>query len=243
MPAGYFNATDKTGYYAAGSPELSQHGNNAYGAHRPVSFGVHDGKTTGPNLAGYAPRAPHSTALQTGGRVGMPAGYFNATDKTGYYAEGSAELSNHGNNAYGAHRAVSFGVHDGKTAGPNLAGYAPRAPHSTALQTGGEDPYSMIVNPETGRRVSIYGKTGQRVLRKYSGEMKGGGRNKKGVVNLKGNLKGKRGGDWPGYPKLTTCRKCGAGNACTRPGTAMGEPVYHCTQCDAYWCNKYSTSY
>ena len=39
-------------------------------------------------------------------------------------------------------------------------------------QTGGSG-YSMIVNPETGRRVSIYGKIGQAVLKKYVSHING----------------------------------------------------------------------
>ena len=34
--------------------------------------------------------------------------------------------------------------------------------------------YNKIVNPETGRKVSIYGKIGQRIVKKYIYELQGG---------------------------------------------------------------------
>lgn len=107
---------------------------------------------------------------QRGGRVSMPSAYYNPGDNTHYYPTGSSELTSHGNNAYGPHHAVSYGAPGPSSnfTGPNYAGYSPQHPHSTALQTGGSHPYDRIVNPETGRRVSIYTKKGREVLRNYA---------------------------------------------------------------------------
>ena len=114
----------------------------------------------------------HNTrkSTQKGGRVAMPIQYFDPTSTlTNYYPAESPELTQFGNNAYGAHYPVSYGMpgpNDGLV-GPNLAAYEISSPHSSPLQTGGGNPYEMIVNPETGRRVSVNGKIGRRVLRNY----------------------------------------------------------------------------
>ena len=113
---------------------------------------------------------PTRKSKQKGGGVAMPIQYFDPTSTvTKYYPTGSPELANYGNNAYGVHHPVSNGMPgpvDGFV-GPNLAPYESSHPHSSPLQTGGGHPYGMIVNPETGRRVSVHGKTGRRVLRRY----------------------------------------------------------------------------
>lgn len=104
------------------------------------------------------------------GGVSMPIQYFDPTSTlTNYYPTGSPELTQFGNNAYGTHHPVSYGVSGPgeNLIGPNLAPYEISTPHSTALQTGGGNPYGMIVNPETGRRVSVNGKIGRSVLRNY----------------------------------------------------------------------------
>ena len=82
-----------------------------------------------------------------------------------YFPTGSSELVPK-NGAYGETVATSFGknvpsLYSKNMVGPNLAPY----PNATNLQTGGA--YDSIVNPETGRKVSIYGKTGQKVLNNY----------------------------------------------------------------------------
>ena len=101
---------------------------------------------------------------QNGGKTLMPLRYFNPKSNVpSYYPTGSPQLET-GNSAYGPNVAVSYGVPTGegfnRMNGPNLGPF----PDSTKTQTGG---YSKIVNPITGRKVSIYSKTGKNVIRTY----------------------------------------------------------------------------
>ena len=100
------------------------------------------------------------------GGVGLPMEYFNPNSKvTHYYPSGDHHLKL-GNNAYGPQVAVSYGAtttgSSGYT-GPNMAPY----PNSTATHTGGGALYDRIVNPETGRKVSLFTSKGKRVLKNY----------------------------------------------------------------------------
>ncbi len=106
---------------------------------------------------------------QSGGRTLMPIQYFepNATSPR-YYPAGSPELNTaNASFASGPYIPVSYGaptgpVHPGFT-GPDMGPY----PNSTALQTGGGSVYDSIVNPETGRKVSIFTKKGRKILENY----------------------------------------------------------------------------
>ncbi len=104
---------------------------------------------------------------QSGGRVLMPIQYFDPNAEVPhYYSKGDSHL-NTGNNAYGVYRPVSYGEPTGPGfkgyTGPNLGPY----PHSTKTQTGGKSVYDSIVNPETGRKVSIFTKKGRNILEQY----------------------------------------------------------------------------
>ena len=56
--------------------------------------------------------------------------------------------------------------------GPDLGPVRTDGDHS-GTQTGGA--YNFIINPETNRRVSIYGRVGKRVIRNYISQMGGKG--------------------------------------------------------------------
>ena len=101
---------------------------------------------------------------QKGGKNVLPIRYFNPNQSVPkYYPSGSPQLDT-GNSAYGPNVGVSYGVSTGegfnRMNGPNLGPY----PNSTKTQTGG---FNKIVNPDTGRKVSIHSKTGKQVLKSY----------------------------------------------------------------------------
>lgn len=103
---------------------------------------------------------------QTGGRVGMPIQYFDPKASVPAYYHAGHHLLKPGNTAYGPSSAVSYGEPTGfgkGLTGPNLAPY----PNSTKTQTGGSSPYDKIVNPATGRKVSLFSKKGREVLGNY----------------------------------------------------------------------------
>ena len=110
---------------------------------------------------------PSNKKKQAGGRVSMPLQYYDPTAKVpSYYATGDSHLNN-GNNAYGVYQPISFGQETGSGfkgyIGPNLGPY----PESTNTQTGGSAVYNSIVNPETGRKVSLFTKKGRHILEQY----------------------------------------------------------------------------
>ena len=101
---------------------------------------------------------------QKAGAVTLPMEYFNPKYEGNY---NSTNNTTKHNSAYGPILARSGMVpipgSDSNLASPNLAPY----PKATNLQTGGEHPYNYIRNPDTGRKVNIFGKTGKRVLKNY----------------------------------------------------------------------------
>ena len=104
---------------------------------------------------------------QTGGRVSMPIQYYDPlADVPHYYSKGDHHLNN-ANTAYGPYSAVSFGEPTGVGfkgfTGPNLAA----SPNNTKTMTGGGSVYDTIVNPATGRKVSLFTKKGRDVLENY----------------------------------------------------------------------------
>jgi len=97
---------------------------------------------------------------QKGGRVTMPSEYFG-NDSGRYFQNGAPELQM-ANSAYGKNHPTSRGV----LIADNLSGPDLGATRHSGMQTGGAE-FQYIVNPETGRKVSIHGKTGQKVLKNY----------------------------------------------------------------------------
>ena len=106
-----------------------------------------------------AKRSPKSKQ-QKGGRVTMPSEFYGR-DSGRYFKAGSPELQI-ANSAYGINQATSRGV----LIGENLSGPDLGPTRHNGVQTGGAE-FQYIVNPETGRKVSVHGKTGQRVLKNY----------------------------------------------------------------------------
>jgi len=51
--------------------------------------------------------------------------------------------------------------------GPNGSGSLGASPGHSGQQTGGGEAFSYIINPKTGRKVSIFGKTGLQILKRY----------------------------------------------------------------------------
>lgn len=108
---------------------------------------------------------------QTGGRVSLPAHYFNPHNNTGYYSSGSPELTIP-DSAYGPSFPTSHGVSiPGHLMGPDLGPY----PNPSTQQTGG---YSYIVNPKTGRNVLVTGRLGKSILKQYLNQLGGSYKNR-----------------------------------------------------------------
>ena len=154
MPSEYYG-NNSGRYFENGAPEL-QMANSAYGANRATSRGV----LIGDNMSGPDLGPTNTSGRQTGGRVSMPSEYYGKN--SGRYFEGGAPELQIANSAYGANRATSRGVLIGKNmSGPDLG-----PTNTSGKQTGGGE-FQFIVNPESGRKVSIHGKTGQKVLKNY----------------------------------------------------------------------------
>ena len=94
--------------------------------------------------------------------VQMPMQYYDPNNHSTYAVKPPALEAS----AYGKTYAVSHGMPScNNMVGPNLG----PSPGSSGLQTGGRaELYSKIVNPATGRKVSIYSNIGKRVLRNYA---------------------------------------------------------------------------
>ena len=56
-------------------------------------------------------------------------------------------------------------------------------------QRGGGDLFSKITNPETGRRVSVYSKTGNKIIRNYLQFLRGGANREKNIITFKNGAK------------------------------------------------------
>jgi hypothetical protein len=98
---------------------------------------------------------------QQGGASVLPSEYFGS-DSGRYFPAGSTQL-NITPSAYGPNIATSHGIMINPTlSGPDLGPTS----HS-GMQTGGKKTWDFIVNPETGRKVSIRSPTGKKVLAKY----------------------------------------------------------------------------
>ena len=107
------------------------------------------------NSNGVYKRNVSNKKNQKGGRVTMSSQYFGRnTDK--YYPAGSSELVHQGNK--------TLAGHDLSPSQPNNT--------LTGLQTGGRnDPFDFIFDPNTNKKVSIYGKRGQEILKDYFKEI------------------------------------------------------------------------
>lgn len=106
----------------------------------------------------------------SGGGAQLPIQWFKpGSQMTKYYPSGSPQLKP-GASAYGPTVAVDMGHSTGNThkghVGPNYGPMSPKSP-SSGLMTGGGNPYNSIVNPFTGRKCSIFSKTGRDVLAYY----------------------------------------------------------------------------
>ena len=155
MPSEYFGENTHK-FHEANSPALFM-GEHAYGKSSPTSHGVDLGNNTvGPDLATYEPNAVHHSGMQTGGNK----------RNMGFHEANSPALVM-GEHAYGKSSPTSHGVDLGNnTVGPDLATYEPNAVHHSGMQTGGSI-FTQIMNPKTHRMVSIYGKTGKKILNNY----------------------------------------------------------------------------
>ena len=97
---------------------------------------------------------------QKGGRVTMPSEYFGK-DSGRYFEAGSPQLQI-SPSAYGRNYPTSHGIIiEQNMMGPDLG-----PTQNSGMQTGGAE-FQYIVNPESGRKVSIHGKTGKKVLKNY----------------------------------------------------------------------------
>ena len=154
MPSEYYGKNSGR-YFEAGAPEL-QIANSAYGANHATSRGVLiSNDMSGPDLG-----PTRHSGMQTGGRVTMPSEYYGKN--SGRYFEAGAPELQIGNSAYGRNHATSRGVLiENHMSGPDLG-----PTRHSGMQTGGAE-FQYIVNPESGRKVSIHGKTGQKVLKNY----------------------------------------------------------------------------
>ena len=154
MPSEYYGI-ESGRYFPSGSPEL-QIANSAYGKNYPTSRGI----LIADNLSGPDLGATKNSGMQTGGRVTMPSEYYGKNSGR-YFQAGSPELQI-ANSAYGKNYPTSRGI----LIADNLSGPDLGATRNSGMQTGGAE-FQYIVNPETGRKVSIHGKTGQKVLKNY----------------------------------------------------------------------------
>ena len=154
MPSEYYG-NNSGRYFEGGAPELKM-ANSAYGANRATSRGV----LIGNNMSGPDLGPTRTSGKQTGGRVSMPSEYYG--NNSGRYFESGAPELKIANSAYGVNRATSRGV----LIGNNMSGPDLGATRTSGKQTGGGE-FQFIVNPESGRKVSVHGKTGQRVLKNY----------------------------------------------------------------------------
>ena len=160
MPSRYFNADNRSHYFTEGSPELTL-GASPYGEQFPTSTVTPIGnRMLGPDL-GVSNSSLIKTAGQAGGRTVMPMRYFSPNNRAHYFTAGSPELTI-GNHPYGQSHAVSHGIPIGNNyLGPDLG-----VTNHSNIQTAGSM-FNRIVNPETGRKVSIYGKIGKKVIKNY----------------------------------------------------------------------------
>ena len=93
--------------------------------------------------------------------VQMPMQYYDPNNHSTYAVNPPALAPS----AYGTSYPVSHGMPScNNMVGPSLG----PSPGSSGLQTGGmAQLYSKIVNPDTGRKVSIHSNIGKRVLKNY----------------------------------------------------------------------------
>lgn len=156
MPSEYFGKNSGR-YHEQGSPILNI-SDSAYGKNIPTSRGT----IIGDNLMGPDLGPTSHSGIQTGGRITMPSEYFGK-DSGRYFEQGSPEL-NMSDSAYGKNIPTSRGT----IIGENLMGPELGPTSHSGIQTGG---FNKITNPATGRKVSIHGKIGQSVLKKYVKEL------------------------------------------------------------------------
>ena len=105
------------------------------------------------------------------GGAQLPIQWFNPkSTMTNYYPTGSPHLRP-GASAYGPTVAVDLGNRTGNNhpgmVGPNYGPMSPKSPTSGLMTGGSDNPYNTIVNPFTGRKCSIFSKTGRNVLSYY----------------------------------------------------------------------------
>lgn len=103
---------------------------------------------------------------QRGGRgnsVHLPSEFFGKN--SGRYVDTPNQVSH---SAYGQQFAVSHGTSIGNNmVGPDLG----PSPNHSGVQTGGA--FTKIINPATGRKVSIFGRIGKKILKGYLHQMGG----------------------------------------------------------------------
>jgi hypothetical protein len=102
--------------------------------------------------------------------VGYPIQWFNPGAKVPtYYPSGSEILTKEYLTAYGPIRAVNTTQANatGTEMGPNLAPFSPYEDLSGIMTGGAQRSFQQIVNPMTGRRVSIRTKLGQQIIKQY----------------------------------------------------------------------------
>ena len=152
LPSEYFGKN--SGRYFNNNEPIMNISDSAYGKNYPTSRGVLiNNNTSGPDLGPTS----HS-GIQTGGRVTMPSEYYG--NKSGRYFDNNDSKLKITDSAYGKNFPTSRGVLiKNNTSGPELG-----ATSHNGIQTGG---FKYITNPESGRKVNINGKTGQKVLKNY----------------------------------------------------------------------------
>lgn len=113
-----------------------------------------------------------SARKQKGGRVTMPARYFNPkADVPRHYPANHEMLTKTYSSAYGPINAVNTTQPNkcGTEMGPNLAPFNPHV-QGSSLQTGGAA-YNKIVNPMTNRKVASNSTLGRKIIKQYINEL------------------------------------------------------------------------
>ncbi len=102
--------------------------------------------------------------------VGYPIQWFNpGATVPAYYPSGSEILTKEYLTAYGPISSVNTTQANaaGTEMGPNLAPFSPYEDLSGIMTGGAQRSFQQIVNPLTGRRVSIRTKLGQQIIKQY----------------------------------------------------------------------------
>ena len=104
----------------------------------------------------YRENSNQSGGKGSGHDVHFPSEFFG--NDSGRYSDSPQSLES---SSYGSQSAVSYGVESSPgMVGPDMG----PSPGASGTQTGGANPFLKIVNPATGRKVSIHSKVGREVI-------------------------------------------------------------------------------